>query len=109
MNKMKWDKICPVCGCDEVDTDYMNACANCGFIFDTVQMGWPDCRIGENILSLNEYKEEYERHPEGFRCYPYAKRVTAEEREKGLKYFRGKYGKLDEDDEDDDDDYDEQE
>ena len=101
MNKMKWDKICPVCGCDEVDTDYMNACAGCGFIFDTVQMAYPDCRIGENYISLNEYKEGYEKHPEGFRCHDYAMEVIEEERKNDLDFFRDKYGLPDEDEEDD--------
>ena len=56
--------LCPVCGefffSELQDDDELPVwCYHCGWIYDKEQHDNPDMKNGENVLSLNEYKEDY--------------------------------------------------
>ncbi len=67
MGKNKYKPMeCPICGkfyfSDLQDGDEYSEffCSVCGWVYDLNQAENPDCKDGENEMSLNEYKAWYE-------------------------------------------------
>lgn len=53
-------KICPVCRKHHFeDEDSYEVCPVCGWEDDPLQRDEPDFEGGANVLSLNQFKEEY--------------------------------------------------
>ena len=69
-NRSEGRIACPVCGKHMFRYDY-EICPVCGWIYDYVQLKWPDDYAGANGLSLNEYLEGKKLLGDRFSCRAY--------------------------------------
>lgn len=57
---VEYGSKCPCCGEDSLAPDYRH-CYRCGWKYNFVQAQYPDFDNSSNKLSLNQYKEQYEK------------------------------------------------